>query len=323
MKFNWKNLGFVFAPNNMNEKLFSHTTPVSPILLDNSIRVFYSPRTKSDSLGNSVSYISYVDLDRSDPRKILYIAQEPVMDLGSSGSFDEHGTMVAEVINVEGRLFMYYMGWQRSDSGSIPYKVKLGLAISDDQGKSFLRYSTFPLIDVDEIDPISIGNVAIRHEHGSWRMWYTSYTRWEFGGEKPTPEYEIKYATSLDGLKWEKTGIVCLEEDELGGVATPTLWFSIDNSYYLWYGYRKPFELDGTVGKYKIGFAHSYDGVEWQRKNGDFKFDSSGQDWDREMICYPALLPVGTKLYLFYCGNQFGKTGFGVAYTEIYDEARY
>ena len=35
--------------------------------------------------------------------------------------------------------------------------------------------------------------------------------------------------------------------------------------------------------------------------------------WDSEMICYPHIAKIDNKIYLFYCGNEFGKNGFGVA----------
>ena len=31
------------------------------------------------------------------------------------------------------------------------------------------------------------------------------------------------------------------------------------------------------------------------------------------MLCYPALVNYGDRVYMFYNGNDYGKTGFGYA----------
>ena len=43
------------------------------------------------------------------------------------------------------------------------------------------------------------------------------------------------------------------------------------------------------------------------------QIDVSPTGWDAEMICYPAVINVKGKTYLFYNGNNNGETGFGVA----------
>jgi hypothetical protein len=321
MRFHWKNLGFVFTPDQTNEKLYSHTTPISPLELENCIRIFYSPRTKPDLSGNSISYISFIDLDKDNPRTVLNRRDEVLLPLGGKGDFDEHGTMVAEVVRHNQDIYLYYMGWQRNDFGDIPYKVKVGLAISTDNGNTFTKFNANPIVSVDDIDPISIGNITILIEKSIWRMWYTSYTRWEFKGVKPTPEYEIKYATSTDGIHWTKSGIVCIEEDEYGGVATPTIWKRGEADFFMWFGYRRPYEEDGKVGKYKLGFANSKNGLNWQKRYAETNILASGEEWDSQMMCYPAVIKLKDVLYMFYCGNEFGKSGFGVLYHDLNNES--
>jgi hypothetical protein len=41
--------------------------------------------------------------------------------------------------------------------------------------------------------------------------------------------------------------------------------------------------------------------------------DVSSTGWDSEMICYPAVITVKGRTFLFYNGNNNGETGFGVA----------
>jgi len=37
----------------------------------------------------------------------------------------------------------------------------------------------------------------------------------------------------------------------------------------------------------------------------------SEDGWDSEMICYPFVFRHKDKTYMLYCGNGYGKTGFG------------
>jgi len=37
------------------------------------------------------------------------------------------------------------------------------------------------------------------------------------------------------------------------------------------------------------------------------------------MMCYPQLLEVDGKMLMFYCGDDFGKEGFGIAEMTAFD----
>jgi len=39
----------------------------------------------------------------------------------------------------------------------------------------------------------------------------------------------------------------------------------------------------------------------------------SADGWDSEMIAYSAVVPYRDRVYLFYNGNNCGRTGFGYA----------
>jgi hypothetical protein len=67
---------------------------------------------------------------------------------------------------------------------------------------------------------------------------------------------------------------------------------------------------------YRIGYAESKDGIHWERKDNEAGIDVSENGWDSEMICYPAVIKVKGKTYLFYNGNNNGVTGFGYAELE-------
>ena len=74
---------------------------------------------------------------------------------------------------------------------------------------------------------------------------------------------------------------------------------------------------------YRIRHAHSADGETWRRSSPSA---SPGLDpdpssaWESEEVCYPCVVRDESRLLLFYCGNGYGRTGFGWA--ELDDASR-
>ena len=80
----------------------------------------------------------------------------------------------------------------------------------------------------------------------------------------------------------------------------------------MWYSYR----ANGDITSYRIGYAESYDGLEWTRKDAQVGIDVSNLGWDSEMISYPCIFDHNKKRYMLYNGNDYGKSGFGIAVLE-------
>ena len=66
-----------------------------------------------------------------------------------------------------------------------------------------------------------------------------------------------------------------------------------------------------------MGYAYSKDLVEWTRDDSKVGIGLSESGWDSQMIAYPYITQIHDKYYMFYCGNDFGKEGFGYAELEI------
>jgi hypothetical protein len=67
---------------------------------------------------------------------------------------------------------------------------------------------------------------------------------------------------------------------------------------------------------YRIGYAESEDGRQWQRLDALAGIDVSPSGWDSEMIEYPFVFDHNGQRYMLYNGNGYGKTGFGLAELE-------
>jgi predicted GH43/DUF377 family glycosyl hydrolase len=145
-------------------------------------------------------------------------------------------------------------------------------------------------------------------------MWYVSGEGWvKLKNKETIPRYNIKYAESDDGIKWERKGKVCIDfkSRSESAIARPSV-IKIKNIYYMWYCFK-------TINKdYKIGFAISKDGKNWKRFD---KFCSSlnykKKIWENKMLAYPHVIKNKNELLMFYNGNGYGKTGIALAKLNI------
>ena len=77
----------------------------------------------------------------------------------------------------------------------------------------------------------------------------------------------------------------------------------------MWYVYRG--------NQYRIGYAHSSDGINWERADNLAGIDVSPEGWDSKAISYPHVFQYKNHLYMLYCGNDYGKEGLGLARLKI------
>jgi hypothetical protein len=71
-------------------------------------------------------------------------------------------------------------------------------------------------------------------------------------------------------------------------------------------------------GRYTLAYAYSPDdGLTWKRHDelGGLALGPAGA-WDDEMVGMSCILETRDATYLFYNGNNYGETGFGVAVGE-------
>jgi len=309
---NYVKMGLVFQPAGNYEWMHYYAATVTALDFDTFIRFYFTTRSKIDEFGNFKTYITYMDCDRADPRKIIYIHNKPLLEFGQAGTFDEHGTMIADVKFYDGKYFMYYLGWQRSSNA--PYLNRVGLATSDD-GINFVKISEGPVMGINRFVPFGYGNLSILIEDGTFHMWYTHYKPWLKTDIGYRPNYDIRYGWSPNGLDWE-FGENCINPaNDNEAIATPCVR-KINGQYHMWYSYRPGIDSQGKSGAYRIGYAVSDNKIDWVRKDSLVDLNVSESGWDSEMVCYPEVLDTKDNLFLFYCGNHYGRDGFGCAKIE-------
>jgi hypothetical protein len=299
----WVKKGLVFSPNGQHEWVMTHAMlPIVDLIEGDLYRVYFSGRDRSNR-----SLTGYVELDITDPSKILKLSSEPVLGLGELGAFDDNGVSPTWLVNHQGKKYLYYFGWNK---GSMVRAAEVsGLAISDDGGFTFQRHSRAPIIDRTDREPYQILVIScILIEGDTWRMWYDSADRWL---HVDLPRYNIKYAESSDGINWIRKGIVSVDyksQDE-SRVSRASV-IKEDGIYKMWHCYAM------GSGGYRMGYAESGDGLRFERMDEKVGLDVSDSGWDSEMVCYPHVFTHKGQKVMLYCGNGYGRTGFGCAVME-------
>ena len=248
----------------------------------------------------------FVDLDARDPSRVLRESQEPVLDVGEIGSFDDSGATAFSMVDDGSTRRLYYQGWQRAERA--PYLLFTGLATSDRNGDAFEKHGRTPVLDRTDNDPFLRGAPYVLRQDGAFRMWYVSGRGWYSDDHGLHYEVGIRHATSLDGVGWEADAAPCiwpLPPDEYA-VGRPSVLVD-GGTYRMWYSVRS------FTQPYRIGYAESSDGIEWTRRDSLVGIERSAAGWDSEMICYPQVVRVDDRLLMFYNGNRHGATGFGYA----------
>ena len=300
----WKKLGLVFdAAKHANQQWFCNSalTPQPFKLDDKTIRVFAGFRDVE-----GVSRIGYVDLASGDPTRILRVSENPVLDIGRDGCFDDNGVIMGDVVQTPGGIYLFYVGFQLVKKAK--FLAFSGVALSEDGGGVFHRISESPILDRDRFQS-TIGAIhTARYENGVWRLWFARGDGWEMINGAPYPRYHICYTETNDLLKIPRSGVTCVSafspEYRIG---RPKVYQTADGSYVM-------YATKGTIsGEYTPSFFRSKDGIKWERDDASLGIEQSESGWDSETLCYPALIKNAGQTLMIYNGNKMGVNGFGAA----------
>ena len=297
----WKKVGRILSPSPNIWWMATHTGPSFAIQLRDSLYRLYI--TGRDSRNRSMIGIGEFNLQ--DPVATMQVEPDPVFTPGERGTFDENGVSYPWLVQSGNRYYMYYVGWM--PTVLTPFQNQTGIAVSDLNGRNFVRASRASILPKSDFEPFGSGSVCVLKED-RWKMWYTNFEGWGVQ-DKPKHYYRIKYAESENGIDWRRDGRVCIDFQESSeyAICKPCV-LHLNELYHMWYVFRGD--------QYRIGYADSPDGIQWQRKDYLAAITVSSDGWDSKAISYPHVFIHENKLYMLYCGNEYGKEGLGLAVLE-------
>lgn len=299
----WAKLGHLFVGAGQTEWMQTHAAvPFAECVGDDIFHVYFSTR---DARQRSHTARLTLELAGTAAR-VLDLAKEPVLAPGALGGFDDSGAMASWITEVGTDRYLYYIGWNRGVT--VPFHNSTGLAISR-QGGPFERFAAGPILDRCVAEPYFATNPCVLKDGDLWRMWYLSCVGWDDAGGAPRHRYHLKYAESGNGTDWHPDGTVAIDFVSPTEYAISRPCVIVENGLWrMWYSFRGD--------KYRIGYAESEDGVHWTRLDHLAGISVSERGWDSESVEYSHVFAHGGAHFMLYNGNDFGRTGFGIAIRE-------
>jgi hypothetical protein len=295
----WRRLGQLGLDTSRASWAATHAAlPVAEQTADKSWNVYLSLRDRDGR-----ARIGRTQLTLEPAPALAPLEQDPVLDLGPLGAFDDSGVTSSCIVSVEDRRYLYYTGWMRGVS--VPFYLQAGLAVSE-EGGPFIRWSPAPLLDRSPADPFLTASPFVCVDEGGWRMWYVSASEWRSTAEGPRHYYNIRYAESVDGVTWRRDGRACIDYANESEYAFARPFVARDaDRFRMWYAVRGE--------RYRIGYGESEDGIRWSRKDDVAGLEAAGRTWESEMVEYPWIFDSDGRRYMLYNGNDYGRTGVGLA----------
>lgn len=296
----WRSKGLIFSPFRRTDWMCSHASlPIALQLQDSLYRVYFSTRNT-----NGHSQLGYFEIDINEPKAILRVSKTPCLTVGKLGAFDCDGVYGASIVPVNNELWCYFGGWNAGKDGL--FFSSIGLAVSRDGGITFQRVQDYPILSRDEQDHWALLAPFVLKADNGYEMYYVSGREIHRIGGSISSKYDVRLATSKDGLSWKKNNRVMLALEGTETNISRVCLSQHDNTISAWHSV-----VNDATG-YKLARSELYENSNFARTNR-FTFETSGEVWDDVNQTYPYVIQYDEKYYMFYNGRNFGIDGIGLA----------
>jgi len=296
----WVKGGLILATAD-DSRACSHAMLPTPHRMGDRLEVYFAA-CDADMRGR----IYAVDLVDDVPVPKVTGATRLVLDLGDPGDFDCDGVNPCQVVARGGEVFLYYIGWQRGPA-AVPYRLFVGLAVSRDQGATYRKISRNPVLAPLSGEDCFRTAAHIYPTPSGWAALYIGGDAFIDGQDgKRLPVYSLRRTTSKDGITWTEPGEILLSPDRARGeigFGRPWLWHDDHGGAVLMLSVR----TEQGYSLVEIGFDDE------NRLRRRTLIEPGAAGWDSGMVCFAAPCAGQGQELLFYNGNGFGRTGFGIA----------
>lgn len=306
--FDWKFEGEIFKLEQYlagKDWASSHSQLPTAFLLDDQVgiaRIYFAARDKHQH-----SRVGYFDINLQN-NQVTNVSDSPVLDIGPIGHFDQHGTYPASIVKKDNDFYLFYIGWTSAEPKPLFYS-SIGCAVSSDL-TSFKKISKGPILDRSDHDPCLVTSPFIILDQETYFMGYVSGDEWFEQDGVLSSKYNIKLAKSIDLKNWKREGKILINyQNNETNIARPSI-IRMNDEYWMWYSFI------GSNKKYRMGFATSSNLEDWKRLDHVMENFPMIENLNNEMSCYPSVLKFQNKIYMFFNGNSYGKSGVLLAKAE-------
>ncbi|MBD3181463.1 sigma-70 family RNA polymerase sigma factor [Candidatus Poribacteria bacterium] len=217
----------------------------------------------------------------------------PVLENGPEGSWDEKGVFYFHVLRDRNQYHLWYVG--------LP-SCNLGYAFSHD-GINWTKYSGNPVMKSGEDGGWNNKHIigcSVLRDSGEYKMWY-----YEIVENKGKRASQISLAFSRDGISWTPySDNPVLRQTGKYGNGTPHVIFN-GVEYIMWYPISDPTIYPAS----KLVFATSPDGMTWTQQPIIALQAGDEESWDYLGVQEkPAVIFDGKKYRMWYSGYDYFTT---------------
>ncbi|MBQ4564651.1 MAG: hypothetical protein IJA58_09220 [Lachnospiraceae bacterium] len=289
---------------------------------------------------NDTHYMFYAGDDASGRRQIRlatapvdnpehFTFQGVVVENGAEpGSFDYAWCVIPCVVQIKDDLYYMLYGGNCGQGHGLSQFPGMGAAWSKDllHWEKYENNPVFPPVD----GLVGLGPGGLYKEDlpdGNYRLHllYVGCPTMSHDNVFLDQQKGCFYATSTDGIHWERHGLVRRRTTALDyeNIATIGGHFLKDDDglYRSWHA-----AIGTRWGVYSLIYAESEDLIHWTRgvrygENLAFGPESRDIDelffrqnrWQDQSVSYPCVIREGDHFRMYYCGNEYGLGGIGTA----------
>lgn len=297
MKIELNRLGRIFDPQQFQLNGTSLSHAANPVVIKvnrNLFRIFFNSRDEKQR-----SSVYSIDFDLSTLRLIPDTLRVQFL-LNSSNSYFKDGVSLGSHFELGGVNWIGFMGWINPPAkhwyGTIG-KFQLN------DNFDFERIEENPWFDLDNHNQISLSYPAVYASKNIMHVWYGTTLSWDGGNGEMI--HILKEKISRDCVRFESTNrVVEWKMGESQAFSRPAI-LQIHDHFLMAYSVR------GNKTKYRIGFGLIEDNSSIVKQMCTFYASTS--KWESEMVEYPYLVSHGDSIFMFYNGNDYGRSGIGLA----------
>ena len=259
------------------------------VIKDNGIyKMWY---TGSDTSKYRIGYAE--SLDGINWTKSL---SNPVLDVGSSGEWDSNHILFPSIIEDGYQLKMWYSGWDGSTQ-------RIGYAKAA-YGTRFIKEPSNPVLDIGPVgswDDYGVNEPSILYENGIYKIWYTGVEGAPYNGK-------IGYATSSDGMEWNK-----YYQNPILTPNPPEVWDDVTIGYpnvifngHEYIMYYSALTDSASPNQWRIGAANSSDGIYWIKYPLNPIINLGPSSWDGVSVPGCSVVYHDGLYQMWYTGSPSG-----------------